>query len=95
MMVVVVVTSVCAEDEIGGNREDANDEVAAETWERRKLGNEMIEEVEGRDGSQPPVEFGHDGELHSLNRPGLEHVLGFHDLQVQEKWDLDLLHFRC
>lgn len=53
-----------------------------------------MKEIEGGDGSEPPVENGHDPELHSLNRSGLEHELGFEDLKVQNEGHIGLLHLR-
>lgn len=50
---------------------------------RRELGDEEMEEIEGSDGAQSPIEIRHDPELHSLNRLGLEHVLGVAHLEVQ------------
>lgn len=54
----------------------------------------MGEEIEGGDGSEPPIENTHDPELHPLHRFGLEDELGLEDLEVQDERDVRLLHFR-
>lgn len=54
----------------------------------------MVEKIERRDGAHSPTEMGHEAELHSLHCFGLEHVFGLAHLEVQERWDPRLLHFR-
>lgn len=54
----------------------------------------MREEIEGCNGAESPVENGHDPKLHSLDRFGLENEFGLQDLEVDDEWDIGLLHLR-
>lgn len=55
-------------------------------------GGEGIEEVERSDGAHAPVERRHEEELHAADGAGLEHVAGVEDLEIDEEWDVRLLH---
>ena len=53
-----------------------------------------MEVIEGRNGSESPVEVGHDPKLHPLDGFGLEDEPGLEQLEVQQERHLGLLHFR-
>jgi hypothetical protein len=90
------ITTGGAENEIRRSGEDPVEELGWRSGRRRrwKLGDEIIEEIERRDGAQSPIENGHNPELHSLDCSRGEHEIWAEYLEVQKQWDMELLHFR-
>ncbi|KAI3728741.1 hypothetical protein L6452_17383 [Arctium lappa] len=72
------------EDEIRTFRLELEFVCMRRKWE---LEDEIMEEIKRSDGSEPPIEFGHDTKLHSLNRFWFEYETGLRDLEIQkQRW---------
>lgn len=72
-----------AKNEIQRSGEDTAVELGLRSGRRWEPGDEVVEEIEWREGAQSPIENRHDPELHSLDRPGFEYELGLKHLEVQ------------
>lgn len=79
----VWITSGSSENEIRASGEDQVVEFGFRSGRRWELGDEIVEKIERCDRAQSPIENGHDPELHSLHRFGIEHELGLKHLEVQ------------
>lgn len=59
-----------------------------------ELPSETANEIERRNGTQPPFEIGHDMDLHPPNHTRIEHEPRFKQLEIEQQKDIRFLHFR-